>query len=545
MSPRAPTLTLLSLVAACLDPAPTDPIPAGLEPIAGFSVESQIGAPAELDRAPRQPRLVLQVPRGLDLETEPLALLAGPADPALLDDLLRAPLSAADRARMVAIALSGSRRRLEIVPRAPLAPGGVYTLALAGWARDLQGDLLWPDREGLAAELRVASTPDAGAALLGFWPAESSAGVPTNLALAVVQFDGALLQAEDPAWIEAEDPAWIEAEDPAWIEDGQGRMLPARLSQLPCAELDVPGHTCLALEPRVVLTASAEYRIVLGENLRDASGAPLGPRQARFGTAAVADLEPPVWSVRACEPDAIALPVGCALIDDTSVVLDVGIDEPAQVLAISDPAAPRVALAHDRSARFRIEGLEPDSELSLTLLARDAAGNESQAELVVRTSPALPALSISEVRADPLGPEPAQEYVELWNFGAEPLDLLGYRLTDDPLEAGTEIEQSQRLHPGARALLVAEGFDAAEPRDAAPPPGTLLVRMGPALGRSGLSNAGEALVLRDPEGRRVSAAPARPKPGPGMCSVRVSRALRDGSEGSFELAREGACTPGL
>jgi hypothetical protein len=508
--------------------------------IARFSVESQIGIATDLDHVPRQPRLILQIPRGLELDEAPIALLRGAADRALLADLPRAPFGAADRARMLPIALGGSAERLEVAPRAPLDAGGVYTLVLGGWARDAQGELLWPDRRGFAAELRVSGAPEAGAALLGFWPAEASAGVPTNLALAVIQFDGPLLAAE-PA--EA-DPAW-EAEAPAWIEDAKGRRLSTRLRSRPCAELDFPGHSCLVLEPQTALAANTEHRIVLGEALRDASGAALGPRNVRFATGPGPDTEPPLWAIRPCEPDALAVPLGCALIDDSSVVLELALDEPVQVLVLGEHGPALSQLAADRSALFRLEDLAADRELRLSVLARDLAGQESAGELLLRTLPALPALTISEVRADPLGPEPAQEYVELWNLGAEPLDLLGYRLSDAADEEGTAIEQSLLLYPGARALLVAQGFDAAEPSDVAPPEGTPLVRMGTALGSAGLSNAGEALLLRDPLGRRISAAPARPRPEPGVCSVRVSASLRDGAEGSFALDREATCTPGL
>ncbi len=100
------------------------------------------------------------------------------------------------------------------------------------------------------------------------------------------------------------------------------------------------------------------------------------------------------------------------------------------------------------------------------------------------------------------------------------------------------------MPPGGRALLVADGFDPSAPDDTPVPPGTVLVRMGTSLGSGGLSNAGEPLFLRDPEGHRVSAAPATPPPRAGVCRVRQVDDPRTGAPGSFGYDAEGGCTPG-
>lgn len=520
-------LLLLPGLWACVEP-PSAPGASPPSPIAGLVAQSRDGVEFAFDRVPWNPRFVVDVPRGLDPAGDTVALLSGPVDTPLLEDLRRAPFGAAQLARAVPIDLRGDPRRIEILPRAPLEPGGVYSLVIAGWARDLREAWLWDDRRGLASELRVSSAPDAGGRLLGFWPADTSSGVASNLAFVAARFEGTLLDAASALR----------------IEDALGQPLPGRSREVRCSELDLPGHSCLLVEPYAPLDPSRDYRIVVDEALRDIGGAPLGPLSARFRTAE-ADHQPPRWVAHPCEPDASAVPVGCALIDDESIALEVALDEPAQLILLADAQPPLLSLAHDRVARFRLDGLAPDQALALSLFARDAAGNESVTEFVLQTSSPLPTLSITEVRADPRGAEPAQEYVELWNFGAEPLDLLGYSLSDDPQLEGSVIEQSWLLHPGARALLVARDFDAGAPQDVQPPEGTALVRTGNALGRAGLSNAGEALLLRDPSGRRISAVPARPAPRPGVCVVRVSDSLRDGSDGSFALDEEGTCTPGL
>jgi hypothetical protein len=123
------------------------------------------------------------------------------------------------------------------------------------------------------------------------------------------------------------------------------------------------------------------------------------------------------------------------------------------------------------------------------------------------------------------------------------VELLGFALSDRTDEVGEPIARPLLLSPQARVLLVPDAFDPREGRDVAPPPGALLLPIGKAIGSGGLRNAGEALYLRDPLGRRVSASPEGPRSRPGECLVRVTGDPRSGAAGSFELAPEG-CTPG-
>ena len=57
------------------------------------------------------------------------------------------------------------------------------------------------------------------------------------------------------------------------------------------------------------------------------------------------------------------------------------------------------------------------------------------------------------------------------------------------LEAGAPFERAFQLDPGARALVVADAFDASDASDGELPPGVALVRIGSAIAGSGLSNA--------------------------------------------------------
>jgi hypothetical protein len=192
------------------------------------------------------------------------------------------------------------------------------------------------------------------------------------------------------------------------------------------------------------------------------------------------------------------------------------------------------------SARLVLDGLAPEHEVLLTATLVDLSGLESRRVFRVSTTPLLAPISISEVRADPLGPEPAQEYVELLNSGAMPLDLAGYALADREDRVGDTVPRTSIVPPGGRALMVSDAFDETHPAELPVPDGVPLIRLGASLGAGGLSNAGEALVLRDAAGQRVSAAPALVT-GAGRCAVRTTTDPRRGDDAAFAV---GPCTPG-
>jgi len=122
---------------------------------------------------------------------------------------------------------------------------------------------------------------------------------------------------------------------------------------------------------------------------------------------------------------------------------------------------------------------------------------------------------ITEVFANPAGPEPEQEYVEVTGASAGLVDLGGWRLGDVPppechdahacalllegygdvIPEGTVIGRDQTL------LLVPASYDPTDPHDVAPQPGCTLVRLDDSLGERGLRNEdGEPVFLVSPDG---------------------------------------------
>jgi hypothetical protein len=128
-----------------------------------------------------------------------------------------------------------------------------------------------------------------------------------------------------------------------------------------------------------------------------------------------------------------------------------------------------------------------------TITATDRAGNVAVAPaLAFETPPALPPLAITEVLANPAGPEPGQEYVELRNLGGDPVPLAGLRIEDS---RGGDDLPSETLLGGGYALIVTSAYVAGQAGDPAPRAGTLLVRVDARIGSDGLSNGGEAVRL--------------------------------------------------
>jgi hypothetical protein len=114
---------------------------------------------------------------------------------------------------------------------------------------------------------------------------------------------------------------------------------------------------------------------------------------------------------------------------------------------------------------------------------------------------ALP-LAITEILTHPRGPRTSQQFVELYNSGAQPIDLGALTLHTG---AGANALPSLSLAAGGWAVVVPSGYVAGAAGDAPPAPGALLVRLADAhLGGRGLKEAGEPIWIEDASGRVVT-----------------------------------------
>jgi hypothetical protein len=226
----------------------------------------------------------------------------------------------------------------------------------------------------------------------------------------------------------------------------------------------------------------------------------------------------------------------CLLASDDQLTLRARSDENGLLeLAL----APTLSASLASAGEYQLSAPLPAPTRALLVL-RDMAGNSTQLELDVAPASDLARIAIDEVRVDPLGAEPSQEYVELLNFGDQPVSIMGFTLTDDPYAEGQRIADERELGPGERVLVVGPDFDVRDASDGPPPSGARFARLSGALS---LRNDGAALLLRDAQGRRLSASPALPPAQPGQCIARTGDDRRRPL--GFVLDPAGSCSPGF
>jgi len=234
----------------------------------------------------------------------------------------------------------------------------------------------------------------------------------------------------------------------------------------------------------------------------------------------------------ACSAVEVSFGPGCAVAADDRLevrtpardVLWIVHTERGALVEVTPPGAP-----------LTVSGLAPGARQHVWGSAHERAGAVLSLDLLVQTAAARPRPILNEVLADPLGPEPASEWVELFNDGTLAVDLSGYFLQD----GGGRIPLPHAfLDPKRYALLVRDDF-AENGSDEPPSPGTLLIHV-PALGKSGLSNSGERLALLDSAGAPCSVLPALVGK-PGQSLARLSPGSADDDPGAFSF---GVPTPG-
>ena len=311
-------------------------------------------------------------------------------------------------------------------------------------------------------------TGPAGATLVD--PAAGATGVPLNLAGVVVRFP-------DPL-------AW--GTGGLVVCNGQGPPVPVSApAETTCA--DGEAGACYRVDLAGSLPASTACAVSIAPGAIDASGAPVAAGTIGvFEDADAPDVTPPVLSGLAVASAGPCLDVKFATDEAATgtIVLQAGgveIDTPAGSGTTSfDIGIP-------------LGGLPPATAATVTVRAVDLAGNAAAAAPLAFTTPvALPPVAITEVLANPAGPEPQQEYVELRNLGDADVPLAGLRLQDS--KGGDDLP-AETLAPGGYALVVTATYDPNEGSDPAPRAGTLLLRVDTRLGSDGLSNSGEAVQL--------------------------------------------------
>jgi hypothetical protein len=201
-----------------------------------------------------------------------------------------------------------------------------------------------------------------------------------------------------------------------------------------------------------------------------------------------------------CGPDELPLALGCARVEDDRAAVRT---PSAALLWVLHSEQGTVLEVSQSGANFVLRGLAPSSRAHLWGKVSDLTDAELPFDATFQTSPARERPVLNELLANPLGPEPQSEWIELVNDGARALDLSHFSLRDS---GGSVSLPGATLAAHELVLLTREDF-APNASDVPPAPGTRLIRL-PTLGTAGLSNSGESIALIDENGSVVSSLPA-------------------------------------
>lgn len=398
---------------------------------------------------------------------------------------MRDPLGAAAVKKLMTEGIAGVGVAVE-VSQDGLGPGARVTVrplrALQArarhsfllFARDASGAPL-VDESGAAAvwrrDLVTADEGSGGPEARLVVPPPEAGEVPPNLARVSTRF---------AAPVVGDAAATLELE----AEDGTRVRL---VAPEPCPGW-VPG-LCLRWRPGSPVLSDMAYRPG-GGSLRDAAGrAAVAPAQAEwFVTAAAEDRSAP------------DLDLATVMQRGPCVYARIEATEPLQ-LRMTIGARVDEAVAGPGPVVLGLRVTERGAA-TVVLRAEDLAGNTAERGLPVEVIGwEAPPLGLAEILANPRGPEPGQEFVELVDLRSEGAAQAwsGLFLADRGAAAITG-EEGDALpvfstRPGERVIVVAAGYDPHEGSDPGPAPGTTLVRVDGSLAAGGLKNAGEAVSL--------------------------------------------------
>ena len=242
---------------------------------------------------------------------------------------------------------------------------------------------------------------------------------------------------------------------------------------------------------------------------------------------------PPAVCIEPC----LALGPGCLCAEDDRAVI-IGPQAPAFWVLDVEGRSVRGETSGD--SPLVVTELRASTSYSLNGMVFDLAGRGSEVAARFQTGPARVRVVINEVYANAAGPEPEQEWIELTNAGTLSTTLAGYLLED---VGGATVLPDVELAPGAYALVVNASYTPEPDYDLVPPDDAVLIVVD-RLGKSGLSNEGEALRLSAPDGQVVSRFPSQRAPDPGVSAARRTPSTDDAADDAFAPHGAPGASPG-
>lgn len=407
-----------------------------------------------------------------------------PVNETWLEDLGHPPLSPTRliQGTLTAVSLDGGGAVVTVEPLEALEPFRWHDLLVSSAVSDLSGNPLESEMgpaESIRLQFATGGPELARPSVQLLSPPARSADVATNLRRAVVSFSK---------------PVYGVHSGSLWLQLHSGQRLAGEVIRASPLCQERSAGTCYELRLAERLPPLQQIELRTSDAVMDAEGRRVLQGAPRlFATSADPDLT---------APEIGALQVQAA---DGCVVVRVRSSEPVDVALRADWAAQQPASTGLAEAELSLQApVSPGAELRIVL--QDLAGNETvSAPQVVAPFDAAARVVITEVLANPAGPEPSQEWVELQNLSDAPVNLSAWILDDNDDGVGRNTLPASELGPGQHAVVVGPKYSENNPADPSPAAGTLLLRLQSTLGAGGLANAGEPIVLRDPRGQLISA----------------------------------------
>jgi hypothetical protein len=424
---------------------------------------------------------------------EGVALVRGEPSAALLDAIDRPPLPARARTALVAVRTVVAASTVRLTPRRALAPSSRYTLVV-GSRVQVGGRVL--GKPTLRA-FTTASLDEAAPILELLDPPDGAAGVVRNLR----QVHARVSHVIEPLG--------------ATLVDDEDQPVAASVAPDDC-------DSCLQLTLSEPLAARRHYRLIADPMAVDAAGRVVFGDPPGFDSSDELRAGPTVL-----EAPSVEAADGCVVARFGTDVATTG------RLCVGD------ACTTDGPTRVHELALPvPAGEAAAQLSAWDETTLPPATAGITVSVSSVP-LRITEVLTDPLGPRLANQFVELWNFGAAPVELSGLVLSDPE---GQDALPPLTVGPGAYALVVPDGY-APDGVDPSPSPGAVIAPISDGrLGGRGLRVAGEPVWIEDAAGHPITRWGGYP-----LMLARGQSVTRVGTcdvPSSFRATPSGGATPG-
>jgi hypothetical protein len=401
---------------------------------------------------------------------------------AFLSDFIHPPLKSAYQKLLAPLSftLSQNGMVLSIGFLEALAPNRFHTFLVSPILADREGNLIQKSLSdsGVFKQSFATSGAEGARPVLNLLsPADGSSDLPINLHRVVVTFTKPVVGVQT---------------DALRLQTTSGTNITTQIITASPLCLQHPAGTCYEIRLLERMPPLQIIEVKASDAIHDNLGQKVLPTNPRlFATGEQEDTSIPHPKIRSLQ------------IADNCLVLHLFTDEPTDLLFI--PNWDGVVAASIASTEHEAGLKKPhQNQASLKINVTDLAGNQAPSIDQTLEIIDLPQVTISEVLANPAGPEPAQEFVEIINLSSRIVNLSSWSLDINQDGLGLKTLPPLELKPSQYGIIVGSHYNSASALDPPIDQAALLIQLEEKAGQLNLPNRGVPLALRDNEGNIVS-----------------------------------------